>query len=67
MIVGIYYRPENKDLVLEFNYHGFFSENNNGNTFKHRKVFKEKKTLRSTEDFLKHLEEIEVFYEKILT
>jgi len=64
--VNVYYKPENKDLILEFNFYGFFSENNNGNTFHHKKVFKEKKTIKSTQDFLNHLKEIEEFYENIL-
>lgn len=66
LCVSVFYKPETKDLLFEFNFYGFFSENGHGNNFHHRKIFREKKTIRSTEDFLIHLSEIEGFYEKIL-
>lgn len=48
LIAKIFYKPENKDLILDFNFYGFFTENMNGNIFHHKKSFKEKKTIKST-------------------
>lgn len=67
LIINVFYKPENKDLILEFNYYGFFSDLHNGNNFHHKKVFKEKKTIKSTEDFLNHLKEIDNFYQNIVS